>query len=122
MTMTIQSPGLPPIAPGTRRAGTHADPGGDPPLLRNATVTCPSWAPSRLTASAVAAARAVGSRGFHLCATLDTTPPRSTAGSVMLLRWFVRAADLAPVDLFPAVGAAVHLGAWPKSAAADVSV
>ncbi|HCQ66581.1 MAG TPA: hypothetical protein DIU07_16175, partial [Rhodobacteraceae bacterium] len=58
----------------------------------------------------------------HLCATLDTTPPTSTAGSVMLLPWSVLTADLALVDLFPGVGASVYLWAWPLSGAVDVSV
>ncbi len=91
-------------------------------MPKNATVSCPSGVPTQLTDLAVSAARIVGSQDFHLCATLDTTPPTSTTGSVMLLPWTVLAADLALVDLFPGVGASVYLWAWPRSGAVEVSV
>jgi len=91
-------------------------------MPKNDTVSCPAGAPTQLTDNAVTAARVVGSQDFHLCATVDTTPPTSTAGSVMLLPWSVLAADLALADLFPGVGATLYLWAWPKSGAVDVSV
>mgnify|MGYP001061284455 CR=1 FL=1 len=91
-------------------------------MPKNATVSCPAGTPTQLTDLAVSVARVVGSQDIHLCATLDTTPPTSTAGSVMLLPWSVLTADLALVDLFPGVGASVYLWAWPLSGAVDVSV
>lgn len=91
-------------------------------MPKNATVSCPSGTPTQLTDTAVTAARVIGSQDFHLCATLDTTPPASTEGSVVLLPWSVLTADLALADLFPGVGASVYLWAWPLSGAVDVSV
>ena len=91
-------------------------------MPKNTTVTCPAGVPTRLTDSAVAAARVQGSQGFHLCATLDTTAPSSTSGSVLMMPWSVLAADLALADLFPGVGASVHLWAWPTESAVSVTI
>lgn len=84
-------------------------------MPKNATVSCPAGQPTQLTDTAVTAARVVGSQGFHLLATTDTTPPTSTAGSVPMLPWSVLAADLALADLFPGVGDTLYLWAWPDS-------
>ena len=91
-------------------------------MPKNQTVSCPAGTPTQLTDNAVSAARVIGSQDFHLCATIGTTPPVSTDGSVMLLPWSVLTADLALGDLFPGVGTSVYLWAWPLSGAVDVSV
>lgn len=91
-------------------------------MPKNTTVPCPVGEPTRLTDTAVTAARVIGSQGFDLCATLDTTPPASTDGSVMLLPWSILAADLALGDLFPGVGSTVHLWAWPTESAVSETV
>lgn len=91
-------------------------------MPKKATVPCPAGSPTRLTDAAVTAARVVGTRDFCLCARLDATPPASTDGAVMLLPWSVLAAELDLVNLFPDVGASLHLSAWPISDGADVSI
>ncbi len=91
-------------------------------MPKNATVICPAGTPTQLTDTAVSAARVVGTQDFHLCATVGTTPPGSTDGSVMLLPWSILAADLALADLFPGVGSSVYLWAWPLSGSVEVSV
>lgn len=91
-------------------------------MPKNTTVSCPEGLPTQLTDATVTAARVVGSQDFHLCATLDATPPASIAGAVTMLPFTVLAADLALVDLFPGVGSSLHLWAWPTSGGADVSI
>lgn len=91
-------------------------------MPKNTTVSCPEGLPTQLTDAAVTAARVIGSQDFHLCATVDTTPPSSIDGAVTMLPFTVLAADLALVDLFPGVGGSLHLWAWPTSGDADVSI
>ena len=91
-------------------------------MPKNATLHCAAGLPTQLTDVAVTSARVMGSQDFHLCATIDATPPTDLDGAVTMLPFSVLAADLALVDLFPGVGSAVHLWAWPTSGAVDVSV
>lgn len=91
-------------------------------MPKNTTINCPAGIPTQLTDNTVTAARIVGSDSFHLCATTDTTAPGSISGAVTMLPWSVLAADLALGDLFPGVGATVHLWAWPTTEEVDVSV
>lgn len=91
-------------------------------MPKNTTLHCPRGQATKLTDSAVSAARVAGYGDFKLLATPTDVAPTTDLGGFPMLAYTVLGADYALEDLFPGVGSSVYLWAWPEGGAVSVAI